>query len=137
MAILNVAGLAEDKGVVFPSIPAGKYPVVISKVEMGESSPTAEKCPSAPMLKVIFKVSGGEHTGEQLFEQIVIPDQGKHPDVFVKGRAKLKRLANACGLQVTDTFDTDDLYMKALQVVVSKTTRDGKDKNNVEDYLAE
>ena len=136
MALLHVEGLAESDGVVFKTIPAGKYPMRISGVEETVSGPNS-KHPGSPMLKIKAKVEEG-NTGEgtTLFLNIMLPTPEMDFDIKQKSIDRIKRLLVACGItEALNEFDTADLMGKSFQAVLSLKTEAGVSTNNIVDQL--
>lgn len=137
MAKIEVEGLEASDGVVFGAIPAGRYPVRIVKVEDKETGPNA-KVPGQPMLSLVLKVTADceDHADEQLFFNSVHPNDTMSEKGKKMATAKLKQLIIAAGLDIEgDSFDTSDLYGCEICAIVTCKTSDGKESNNVQEFL--
>lgn len=132
MALIDVGGLKDSDGEVFKPLPPAQYPVRIASVVVGETGPQS-KNPGSPILKLTVKVSEGEHQDRILFENMLLPDKS-HMDAgqIAQCVARIKRLLNACGIEVeVDKLDTDELMgAEYLAVVNIKDNR-----NQITDQL--
>jgi hypothetical protein len=133
---VHAEGLKESDGVVFKTIPAGRYSARVSKVEEAETGDKS-KHPGSPMLKFQFKIlPGSDYENEVLFTQILLPAKWMEERVKKMQVAKLKQLVSAAGLDLNDdSFDTEDLYGQTVDIVVIEKSVDGKPANEVVEVL--
>lgn len=132
MPVIRADGLQSSDGVVFKNLPAGTYPVRITNMELKTSK---EK--NLPMLEIDLEVSDGEHKEHKLRMWLMIPDKSTQDSKsYQMSVDNLKRVAIACDIDVSsDDFDTDALLHQEFSAVVAVTTKDGKEYNQVKDYL--
>ena len=132
MPILKVDGLKESDGVVFKTVPTGKYVCRIEGIELKDT-----KKDNKPMLEFSARICPGqEFSGESQKFWIVLPNEKDKPDANEKHVAALKRVALACGLSVDeDDLNTDDLMGKELILSIREKEEDGEKRNDVKDYL--
>lgn len=134
MAMIQVKGLSEATGELSQTVPAGQYNARIVKVEdtvTGDKS----KNPGRPMLKFTIKLLGDEGKDKQLYQFIMLPCEGMDADMIEFNTNKLKHLAIACGLNLSDEFDTGDFMGTEFKAVVALVTKDGKIFNELKDQL--
>jgi len=135
MALLDIDGFEEDKGVVNAPIPVSRQVVQITEVTLAKTSEKS-KYPNEDMVKLKLEVVEGEFAGRILFDQLVIPSKNMEKRGYEFCRGKLKRLWIACGLDPKQV-DTSDLQGARYTAVVgvSKNPSTGQDRNNITDYL--
>lgn len=134
MSMINIAGLAEASGEVFPTVPAGSYRARIIKVEETTTGPNS-KTPGAPMLKFTTKLVDEAAQGQHLFMNILLPTEHMEEDAKQMSMNRVKRLAIACALQVGDGFDTADFMGTEFKAVVGLKDKDGVKSNDIKDQL--
>lgn len=134
MAKIGIGGLKDSDGEVFKTVPPGRYPCRISKIEEGESSEQA-KYPGSPVLRIGAKVLKGNESADAYFQfTATLPHDQMNDEERRKAVARIKRVMVAAGVNVDeDAFDTDDLMNAELGLVVDEKTVDGVTRNNVVD----
>jgi len=104
----------------FEPLPAGNYPVRISKVEQRHGK-------EAPYLAWEFTITEGEYQGRKLFTNTSLAPQSLW---------NLKRLLVAAGFEWEDDgFDTEDTLGCELEVAVSQETYENRVRNRVDDFI--
>lgn len=136
---IHTEGLEQDDGVVFKTVPAGRYPCRITGVEVTETGEQS-KNPGRPMLKMKMAiVPGEEHEGHTFVNYQVLPSEGMAADDFKRSRSQLKALCIASGIVVEeDEFDTDDLLDCEVDVIVDvqpSLSDPSQNMNNVKSIL--
>lgn len=134
MGVINIAGLKEASGEVFPTIPAGSYKARITKVEETVTGKDS-KNPGSPMLKFTVKLIDAEAQNQQLFMNILLPCQNADAEKNEMSKNRVKRLVIACGLTADDQFDTGDFMGAEFLAVVALTEKDGVKRNEIKDQL--
>jgi hypothetical protein len=136
---ISVPGLRDSDGVVFKTIPAAKYPIRITGIEIKDTKPGG-KFPGSQYINIEAKIqAGNEHADAKLFSALLLPHESMDATQQQRCIAKLKRLCVACGIEVDDNFDTGDLMGAECVFVVSevpkKDSQTGEKVNQVDDYL--
>jgi len=134
MAKIGIVGIRESDGEVFKTIPAGKYPCRITKIEDGESSDQS-KYPGSPVIRIGAKVmKGNEHADAYLQWTVPLPHDQMNDEERRQAVARIKRILIAANIEVEeDAFDTDDLMGAELGLIISEDTKDGITRNNIKD----
>jgi len=136
---VDVPGLKASSGEAYPTIPAGSYPVGVTKLEPRENKPS-DTYPNGSMslLVQVTVAPGEENAGHKLSKFMKIPPYPKEMDDGKQAwhTNQLKRLCIACGLDITkDSFDTDQLFGQQFTAVVSWKDDGTGPKNEIRDYL--
>ena len=134
MGVLHIAGLNDANGEVFPTVPAGSYKARITNVEEKVSG-SASKNPGSPMIKFTVKLVDDAAQGQTLFMNVMLPTEHMDEDQKNMSINRIKRVAIACAVPVTDEFDTSDLMGQEFKAVVSLQEKDGVKKNDIKDQL--
>ena len=77
--------------------------------------------------------------GRQLSTWIMLPGEDLPAEMNNMSVGKIKRLIIAAGISDSiedDTFDTEDLHMAELNIVVTVEELNGQERNNVKDVLS-
>ena len=130
--MINITGLQAAKGEGFKPVPAGTYVVNISKTEVKPCKDGQKQ-----MLKVNFRINdGSEFNGKPIFDQIVLPHHSMSETANEMSANKVKRLCLATGVEVTgDDLDPNTFTGRTLRIEVTVRQYEGKDQNEVRDYL--
>jgi hypothetical protein len=94
----------------FDLVPPGEYPAVVVEAEV--KSPRSG---DGYMLAVRYKISDGPHEGRLIFDNAVI--QHSNETATKIGRARVKGLCDACGVQGA-VKDTDEFLWKPVTIKV-------------------
>ena len=131
MSLVNLKGLSEASGEVFPTVPAGQYKARITNVE-----DKVTKEGSHPMLKFTVKLVDEKAQDQTLFMYVVLPREDADPDKNEMSLNRIKRIAIACGVNVdSDAFDTSDFMGQEFLAQVSLQELNGQKKNDIKDQL--
>ena len=138
MPIVEMDGLEQSDGVVFKTVPAGKYRCRISGVEenvTGEKS----KYPGSPTVRLKFKVVAGEDCAGHVFPYtLVLPSPDMDGDYRQQCVDKFKNVivaADLLGKMDGNKFDFSDFMDGECEVLVNEKETDGKKQNNVVELL--
>lgn len=137
MSIIKPKGLAESKGdVSYKVIPAGIYPVRITKVE-DQYTKEDSKYPKSLMWNFHCKVQSDDAdvNGHPLFVRLLLPNEDMPSDVYQMCVDRLKHFSIACGLNVTEEVDSEDFISCEFNAVVTTKTYQGTERNDVKDQL--
>lgn len=132
MSLVSIKGLNAAKGEGHVVVPMGTYVANIGKVEVVPC-----KDPSKQMLKVMFRINdGSEHNGRPIFDQIVLPGAAMSETANEMSANRIKRLCIAAGISVEgDELDIMSLNGKMVKIEVGIRQYQGRDQNEVRDYL--
>lgn len=130
-----LSGLASATGEKMALVPASQQDVNLAKIES-----TVSKEKQLPMWKIIFRITGGDHDGHPLYDQIMKPDPSADKFQNEQRLNQFKRLCVAAGVDVSDEDEgriLEELHGKGMKVIVGirKNKQTNKDANNIEDYL--
>lgn len=101
----------------FREVPAGEYPVIVDKLEVGETSWGEDQ------IVIWFKITDGEFKNSNIFYN------GMFNDNFSNG-------INATAILLADMLDDEDLTSAAIAVILSKFD-DRKGMAAINDFIAD
>ena len=117
-----IPGVSESDGEVFKVAPSGEYEAQICSSEIAVTGPNS-KFPGTPMLKLTIKLEDDEYP-VNVFHNMVLPVgdylNSLNAEQLRRRRAELKQLQIACGIDGTDTIDSDDYMECSVRVVILK-----------------
>jgi hypothetical protein len=132
MSLINLKGLNEASGEVFPTVPAGQYKARITNIE-----DKVTKEGSHPMLKFTVKLVDEKAQNQVLSMYVVLPREDADPDKNEMSLNRIKRIALACNVNTeSDSFDTSDFMGCEFMAQVSLQEKDGRKQNDIKDQLA-
>lgn len=120
---VNDAPVAQPR--TYGPLPAGDYPVVITKSDL---KPT--KAGTGHYIELELQVTDGEHTGRRLWERLNVDNPNKQAEDIAK--AALGQLCAAVG--VLDMEDTEQLHDIPFVVAV-EIDRKEPDRNRIVSYM--
>ena len=132
MAVFRVSGLPEAP--LSNVVDKGLYAVQIAKMEFRLSQ--QKHTPEVHLDMVIMNgpvqdISGRIPVGKHIFGTFWIPDAGEGN---VIGKARLKKLCIAAGVEPTEDLDTDQFIGKVIVIKVDHEKYNGEDRERVTDF---